>query len=767
MVGSSTSVSGIKQNLVGLSSVLKRDHGDAFLSDFINEPFSAQGNRLLNSALKSNYTGSPEQAFADAVRARAAYSKAGNRAGMELSEFEIVYSWHRRSASRECLAAASMMSPGSLNYRWLEIQLEMEKSICEGMSSRFDTASKLANDAVHNSEQAHYPSLHLRALAIQSSLLSAEGNLRDAWHTDELGLEAFWAAFLPVERGFQFYSDIELNAEEAGMWHLAAIEESEALALLDTTARLDFKAMAHAHRAIALIRAGDTRQVNEELDLASSLFRRLPPSQTTRFYEAQSQIAMAEFEANEGNPESGRRRLLALSNDLVGVDNFVVQLPYEQAWASIERGLGNRKQELRHLNNAIRIGNRGFTNLKSESERWNWRRAVNDIYRRLLQTELQSTHDPVQALADWEAYRVHENYGPNIMSGSVVGNLSAKRALEKRVRKLRNSTLIGFSYFGNRVVIWIADDRGIYEQMVVADRRELESEVHQFYELCGNKDSSLEKIKELGSRLYGLLLKPVQKMLDPERVQFVEADGFMASIPWPALAEDDGRFIAERYIFASTPGILFPARRINRDILGGTVLVASPGAVDLNGVRYLPLPSAIEEAEYVAGLYPKNTILRGRETTARKLLRALRKVSSFHFAGHAITRERGGELIVENENGLGESISASTLASFNLTHMNLVVLSACSTAGGVREISRDPSGLVRGFLKAGTAKVVATRWDVDSHATTDFMHSFYIALRNHPLVPDAIDAAQMSLIKKPDTTHPHYWAAFELFGSPN
>jgi CHAT domain-containing protein len=92
----------------------------------------------------------------------------------------------------------------------------------------------------------------------------------------------------------------------------------------------------------------------------------------------------------------------------------------------------------------------------------------------------------------------------------------------------------------------------------------------------------------------------------------------------------------------------------------------------------------------------------------------------------------------------------------------VVVLSACET--GVSEYSRGDEmiGLVRAFLVAGAARVVASLWPVDDAVTQEFMAAFYPALRagNSPAV--ALRAAQMAVME----THPHpfHWAAFTLYG---
>jgi CHAT domain-containing protein len=72
--------------------------------------------------------------------------------------------------------------------------------------------------------------------------------------------------------------------------------------------------------------------------------------------------------------------------------------------------------------------------------------------------------------------------------------------------------------------------------------------------------------------------------------------------------------------------------------------------------------------------------------------------------------------------------------------------------------------LVTAFLQAGTQNVVASRWNVDSVATADFMDLFYARLLSGASVADALQGATMTLRKAPEHAHPYYWAAFGVFG---
>ena len=96
----------------------------------------------------------------------------------------------------------------------------------------------------------------------------------------------------------------------------------------------------------------------------------------------------------------------------------------------------------------------------------------------------------------------------------------------------------------------------------------------------------------------------------------------------------------------------------------------------------------------------------------------------------------------------------------------LVVLSACQTALGKEVRGEGLIGLTRGFMYAGTPRVVASLWKVDDKATAELMKRFYQAMlgAQHLRPAAALRAAQIEMIKLKDWEDPYYWAAFVLQG---
>jgi CHAT domain-containing protein len=106
---------------------------------------------------------------------------------------------------------------------------------------------------------------------------------------------------------------------------------------------------------------------------------------------------------------------------------------------------------------------------------------------------------------------------------------------------------------------------------------------------------------------------------------------------------------------------------------------------------------------------------------------------------------------------------------YNLSaQIDLVVLSACSTALGKEVRGEGLVGLTRGFMYAGASSVVASLWEVDDQATAALMKEFYTNVLQRGMTPaSGLRAAQNSIRQQPQWRSPYYWAAFTLQGEFN
>jgi len=142
-----------------------------------------------------------------------------------------------------------------------------------------------------------------------------------------------------------------------------------------------------------------------------------------------------------------------------------------------------------------------------------------------------------------------------------------------------------------------------------------------------------------------------------------------------------------------------------------------------------------------------------------------------HFATHAILNDAHPELsaialsMFDAEGRPRDGfLRAHDLFNLRLSG-DLVVLSACSTAGGRDYRGEGLVGLVRGFMYAGAPRVVGSLWATDDKATAELMVSFYRKMLKGNLRPAAaLRAAQVEMWRERRWHEPYFWAGFVLQG---
>ena len=186
------------------------------------------------------------------------------------------------------------------------------------------------------------------------------------------------------------------------------------------------------------------------------------------------------------------------------------------------------------------------------------------------------------------------------------------------------------------------------------------------------------------------------------------------------------------------------------------------------------LPSTREEAAAIVEAAPPGTSLtRMGFDASRDAARdpELGRYRIVHFATHGVVdNENPGQsgiyLSLYGRDGRPQAglLSLQDVYTLRLP-VELVVLSACSTALGKPVRGEGLVGTVRGFMYAGARRVVASLWKVEDDATRELMHEFYVGMLRDNLPPAAaLRQAQLAMRQHDRWKEPFHWAAFVLQG---
>ena len=275
--------------------------------------------------------------------------------------------------------------------------------------------------------------------------------------------------------------------------------------------------------------------------------------------------------------------------------------------------------------------------------------------------------------------------------------------------------------------------------------------------------------------LYKLLLYPVRQHIADSQVVVVP-DGAIALVPFAALVDDDGRYVAESGGRIRLVPSLVAADVINKrpwNPIRKSLIIGDPhvGKVFKDG-KIIPvprIPSAVKEAKLI-GRVLHCKALTGRKATKEEFLRNVESADLIHIAAHG-DAERG-EILLAAPSGSGEDqavpvdevmLKMSDLETKRI-QAQLVVLSSCYSARGKVQ-GEGVVGMARAFLGAGARAVLVALWAVDDSVTYPMMGIFYGGLLDGKSASEALSDA-MKVVRESQEAfrHPRFWAPFILLG---
>jgi CHAT domain-containing protein/Tfp pilus assembly protein PilF len=195
--------------------------------------------------------------------------------------------------------------------------------------------------------------------------------------------------------------------------------------------------------------------------------------------------------------------------------------------------------------------------------------------------------------------------------------------------------------------------------------------------------------------------------------------------------------------------------------------------VSKNGI-FPRLPFTRREADAISTIAAPGDAVQELDFDASKATAMSRKLSDYrivHLATHGLLNSEHPELsglvfsLVDRRGHKQDGfLRLADIYDLDL-NADLVVLSACQTALGKQVDGEGLIGLARGFMYAGSPRVIASLWNVDDKATAELMAKFYEAmLKNHQTPAQALRFAQTWMQKQKRWESPRSWAGFVLLG---
>ncbi|MDY6786266.1 MAG: CHAT domain-containing protein [Cyanobacteriota bacterium] len=373
-----------------------------------------------------------------------------------------------------------------------------------------------------------------------------------------------------------------------------------------------------------------------------------------------------------------------------------------------------------------------------------------------------------------------------------------------------NTVLMEYSLGEERSYLWFAteDSLSSYE---LPGRAQIEEAAKDYINILNNPGQRRRerKVNEVQAVLSEMILGPARDRLAGQRLLIV-GDGILQYVPFAALSvrndtKADGKPVplivdseiitlpsastlatlrqqqVQRPAHAKTLAI-FADPVFNRDddrvpkseAFADTLPLELQKSARSSGVSLTRLPYTREEADQIISLAPPTESTEAIGFNASRTLATSSELSQYriiHFATHGLANSQNPELsglVLSLFDSKGE-VQNGFLRMHELFNLNLpaelVVLSACQTGLGERVRGEGVIGLTRGFMYAGTERVVVSLWNVDDRGTSELMVKFYERMLQQGMSPAAaLRAAQIEMWKTEEWQSPYYWAGFTLQG---
>ena len=373
-----------------------------------------------------------------------------------------------------------------------------------------------------------------------------------------------------------------------------------------------------------------------------------------------------------------------------------------------------------------------------------------------------------------------------------------------------DTLLLQYSLGEKQSFLWAVSKDNISSYQL-PPRALIEKAVKEFRGTVTNRRADSASLAKASKSLYQMILAPVAAQLNNQPLVIV-SDGILHYIPFAAISlpttSSEAEYLplaAKHQIVnlpsASTLSILRRDTQKRQPAPKTIAIIADPvfssedtrletpvstpsenwekynltrSAQQLDVGIWERLPETRTEAEAILALVPKSESTHAFDFAAHRASATnpqLNQYKIIHFATHGLLNSVNPELsgivlsmIDKQGNSLNGFLRLHDIFNLNFS-ADLVVLSACQTGLGKQVRGEGLVGLTRGFMYAGTPRVLVSLWNVDDAATAEMMSRFYrLMLKERLSATEALRRAQLEMLSETDWKSPYYWAAFTLQG---
>lgn len=445
-------------------------------------------------------------------------------------------------------------------------------------------------------------------------------------------------------------------------------------------------------------------------------------------------------------------------------------LAYQWSWriAQIHQQRGQRAQAVAAYDTTLQYLDQVRTMLVSANSnlQFNYKESVEPVYHEYLKLLLSSPTPDIQLVLETKQQLQVAELENYLKCSKLDVTAISQPAQSSQI------TQVHIFKLGNQIEVIAQTPKGFYRHQPDSDA--LEGGLRSFLQLIDGQQFS--KTPQTGTQkyaqaIYQHLLEPIRPQLPATGTLVFHLDSHFQNLPM-ALLHDGQNYLIEKYSVQTALSTklrqIQPTTLERINVLFAGLSESAPSFEQPNVPSNLsPLPEVKQELEGASQASNSLSSLLNHEFTADRLQTAINPDTKIiHVASHGQFSSDPQQtfLLAYNKPILAHKIHdlINQKSEIGQASLELLILSACQTAKGDRRSALGIAGLA---VQAGSKNTLASLWLADSRSTTELITLFYEGLKEGFSKAEALQQAQLQLIRSERYAHPYYWANFILVSS--
>jgi CHAT domain-containing protein len=538
--------------------------------------------------------------------------------------------------------------------------------------------------------------------------------------------------------------------DDAIAWYRQALESSSE----------KFKPLVQISLANAYVAAGDPAK-------AKALYDQIPSPDDT-YLRQMYRRGLGNLALVEGRPAEAQKLFSEAAQESQGTDAAYHRLWAEEGLARSRLALNDREGARKAYAEAARLSESIRARFRSEEFKLGLFGDVQRIFEQAIALSMEagdvetawllSEQSRSRALLDIVRDRVQVvQRGDAASTGAALGTGPVNPS-EVRGALREGEAIVEFHSLEDRLFAWVVRRDGLQGRGLPHSRQALEKAVEELRKAIFQRRPS---VPALAGRLQDMIIAPLA--LAPKERLVIVPHGPLHYLPFQAL-RGSGGYLIEQHPIAIAPSAGLAVQLIRRGggAVGQLVAFGNPSTDE----RYA-LPASEREVQRISTLFPERKVFLHREASKQRFRETAGTGRVLHVASHAEVDAVDpllSRILLAGEGNDPGFLEAREVYELSLRDTSLVTISACES--GLGRIARGDEilGFTRSFLTAGASALMVSLWPVADESTEALMTRFYESLAAGAEAIDAMQAAQLAVLRQQRFSQPFYWAPFNLIG---